>query len=123
MTTKAKAEQNLREACQLGDLKLVIKYCKYVNKPNYIYGLAHACNHGHLEVINYLISLGTNIHGVNELPLCWACHGNRLEVIKLLMSHGAQITDRTLEIVKEKRFETLYNYLTNQLLLQKIKQL
>ena len=50
---------------------------------------------GHLEVVEFLIQNGSNIHAENDESLLSASRYNNLEVVRLLIQNGA-INDESL---------------------------
>ncbi len=46
---------------------------------------------GHLEAVKYLVSKGANIHKENDQALQWAAEHGHLEVVKYLVSLGADV--------------------------------
>ncbi len=50
-----------------------------------------ASAHGHLNVVQYLVSIGANIHARRNGALQWASRNGHLEVVKYLVSIGADI--------------------------------
>jgi ankyrin repeat protein len=50
-----------------------------------------ASEHGHVEVVEYLVELGADIHVRDDEPLRWASEKGHLPVVKYLVSVGADI--------------------------------
>ena len=50
-----------------------------------------APSRGHLEVVKYLVSLGANIRAHDDSAMLWASASGHLEVVKYLVSLGANI--------------------------------
>ena len=56
--------------------------------------LHHACNGGHLQIVEYLISKGANIEAKDKnkkTPLHYACYKGHLQIVEYLISKGANI--------------------------------
>jgi hypothetical protein len=59
--------------------------------------LSAAASNGHLEVVDYLLSLGADVNERdenqnNDTPLIQAAHSGHLDVVKILLAKGADIT-------------------------------
>jgi len=50
-----------------------------------------ASENGHLEVVQFLISNGADIHACNDYAIRWASINGHLEVVQFLISKGADI--------------------------------
>jgi hypothetical protein len=86
-------EEILIIASSNGDLELV-KYLVSLGADIHIlneYALRLASRHGCLDVVKYLVSVGVDIHDANESALKWAVANGHLEVVKYLVSLGADI--------------------------------
>lgn len=55
--------------------------------------LEHACGHGHLDIVKYLVSVGAKVTAHKNGPATHASYGGYLEVLKYLVSQGADVTD------------------------------
>jgi ankyrin repeat protein len=82
----------LRIACLHGNLP-VIKYmvgCADANEP-LEYPLLEAIEHGHLEVVKFLVERGADIHARSGSALRTACVHGRFDVVRYLVECGADI--------------------------------
>lgn len=59
------------------------------------------CRSGHLEIIEFLVSQGVDIHVKNEMGLKLACICNQLSVVKYLISLGANLSVDNQQILYE----------------------
>ncbi len=55
------------------------------------YAFCRASGHGHLDIVQYLVYLGANIHAYNEHALQLAAREGHLEIVQYLVSLGANI--------------------------------
>jgi ankyrin repeat protein len=55
------------------------------------YAVRWASRNGHLKVVEYLVSVGADIHSDNDCTTRWASHNGHLEVVQYLVSVGANI--------------------------------
>ena len=53
--------------------------------------LIRASEHGHLDVVKYLVQNGANIHAVDDYDLKYASRNGHLDVVKYLVSEGAEV--------------------------------
>lgn len=58
--------------------------------------LYHAAGMGQLEMVKYLISLGTNFHHMNEIILLHAVENGQLAIVQYLVSLGADVNARDM---------------------------
>jgi len=52
------------------------------------WALIRASKHGHLPVVQFLISHGADVHALNDNALCWASNNGHLDVVKFLVQVG-----------------------------------
>jgi hypothetical protein len=50
-----------------------------------------AARSGHLEVVQYLVSKGANVHACNNVALCEAAMNGHIQVVRYLVSQGANV--------------------------------
>ena len=78
------------EAAEKGSLDIIVwldkKYQINFDKNA---AIKLASENGHLEIVQYLVSLGANIHADNEFAVLRASANGHLEVVKYLVSLGA----------------------------------
>lgn len=81
--------------CELGLLDLVKKDVesgeevglnRFVNRP-----INAAVNAGHYDVVEYLISMGSDVHRDEDHLLRQACHYGYTDIVRLLLDNGADI--------------------------------
>jgi ankyrin repeat protein len=77
---------------------------------------------GNISEIKRLLSEGADINAENELALRKACYYGHLDVVKLLLENGAKIDD-AVRWSKLWRHTELVDYLTKQMLLEKLNGL
>ncbi|XP_061172253.1 serine/threonine-protein phosphatase 6 regulatory ankyrin repeat subunit C-like isoform X1 [Saccostrea echinata] len=57
--------------------------------------LGAAANEGHMEIVRYLVDIGTSVNFSDpcqgRTPLHWACLGNQYQVAAYLIKHGADV--------------------------------
>lgn len=63
--------------------------------------LGAAAYEGHMEIVRYLIDIGTSVNFCDpcqkRTPLHWACLGNQYQAAAYLVTHGADVNHRDLE--------------------------
>src|SRR5581483_10862008 len=84
----------------LADIKTIILNIKEMNVlddfsktilSNAKYGLIWNCEKGHLSTVQYLVSVGANIHAYNNYSVRWASRNGHLSIVQYLVSVGADI--------------------------------
>jgi ankyrin repeat protein len=55
-------------------------------------GLIYAAECGYLNIVEYFVESGENIHALSEQALIEACIGQHLDIIRYLLDHGADPT-------------------------------
>jgi hypothetical protein len=83
----------LKRAASTGHIE-VVKYLVTSGADAYEQALIHAASSGHIELIKFfIVTLGTNIHVLNECALTIAAHNVHIETVKYLISQGADINN------------------------------
>lgn len=63
--------------------------------------LGAAAYEGHMEIVRYLVDIGTSVNFCDpcqkRTPLHWACLGNQYQAAAYLVTHGADVNHRDLE--------------------------
>ncbi|XP_078313089.1 uncharacterized protein LOC111129871 isoform X3 [Crassostrea virginica] len=63
--------------------------------------LGAAAYEGHMDIVRYLIDIGTSVNFCDpcqrRTPLHWACLGNQYQAAAYLIKHGADVNHRDLE--------------------------
>jgi hypothetical protein len=75
------------------------------NQNIYNRALKASCQGGHLDIVEWLVSLGADIHYDNESPFIAGCENGHLEIAKWLQKQGANIhanNDAALEASLEE---------------------
>jgi len=83
--------ESLWYLCQIGDLNGV-KYLVSMGADIHAlndYALSHSACYGHLEIVKYLVSLGADIHAEDDDTLIWCVAAGHLEIVEYLVSVGA----------------------------------
>lgn len=90
--------KDMHKACATGDLdkvKSLVAEGADINMGNYISAmpLYIASEKGNLDIVEYLLSIGANIHsrGYYGSPLSAACAKGHLNIVKCLLANGANI--------------------------------
>jgi len=89
-----KVNRKLHDACRSGNLEtVVLLVSRGVNiHANNDYVMLVASEHGHLEVVKYLVfKCSANIHAHNDAAVRVASQRGRLDVVKYLVFQGADI--------------------------------
>ncbi len=64
----------------------------YITSRSFMYGvLTAAYQNGYMDVVKYLVSVGTDDDCVNDFSMRWAAQQGRLDIVKYLVSAGADI--------------------------------
>ena len=93
-------ESNIFTACRIGDLSSLRYLIEIENKDvdgqnNFGWAPIHiAASHGHIDIVRYLVSQGTNIEIKRKddwTPLHVACKNGHYKVVEFLISKGAEI--------------------------------
>ena len=79
-----------RHACSDGDLEKV-KELYLEGYINIDCGFLLASGNNHLEVAEYLLEKGADIHYMNDLAIRWGSSIGNLEVVKYLVENGANL--------------------------------
>lgn len=91
----------LYTACEKGYLDIVKVFIKckidISNKPKKYTPLHIACIYGHINIVEYLLSIGANLNisdDNGQSPLYFACSHGHLEIVELLISRGAIVNTK-----------------------------
>lgn len=75
-----------------------------------------ACRHGHLDIVQYFVSLGINVDIQENCGLGLSLQNNHLDVIKYLISNGAYIdTDYALLVSINNNHIDIVKYIIENL--------
>lgn len=84
--------KNIRFAYKLGCLNIVKKDIERYNKYDYINKwLTFTVVNEQYEIIDYLLSIGADIHYKNDISLCLCFFNNDFDTSKYLLEHGANV--------------------------------
>jgi ankyrin repeat protein len=113
---------SLISASKLGDLKEVTRLLNLqVTNLEIIGAFVESCNYGYVEIAKLLLENGAD---VKQVDIRSVCYYHQLDIIKLLVTNGLDIiTSRCLEWAEYFKRSDLIDYLNNQLLLNKIKDM
>ena len=53
------------------------------------YAIRYAADRGHLDTVKYLVSMGADVHSCNNDAFIWAAYFGQLDTVKYLVSIGA----------------------------------
>lgn len=73
------------------------------------YALRLACGRGRIEIVKYLIGLGANVRAEDDHSIMWAAGQNHLEVVKYLVDRGADVAFMYNRLCKVARDYKHYN--------------
>jgi ankyrin repeat protein len=99
----------------LACLKYILDFCGVSSKTDICEEiLYHACAHGHLDIVEYILSRGANIHNIVRSPIQIACVNGHLDVVRLLYTRGCNVRQRddlVLQLACENGHEEVARYL------------
>ena len=81
----------IRQSVRDGQLAIVKYFSDIIKSSFHALAIRIASSYGHLEVVKFLFSLGTDVNEWNHFPLGSAAENGHLEVVKYLVSVGANI--------------------------------
>lgn len=112
------AYRDLAYAIERGSLKDV----KFISKSGDINihnnnesALQLACKEGHIDIVEYLLSLGADLHADNDNALQWAAKYGHLNIVMLLVSSGANVhanEDGALRAATKHQHTDIVDFLT-----------
>src|SRR5581483_835062 len=72
------------------EMNVLDDFCKTI-LSNAKHGLLWNCQNGHLSTVQYLVSVGADIHADNNDAIRWASRHGHLSTVQYLVSVGANI--------------------------------
>lgn len=88
-------DDNLLELQNLKDFRGI-----NIKDRNGLTALHHACKNNNLEMVEFLLEKGANVHAINrasQTPLYEAITNKNIEIIKLLLEYGSDINHKDEE--------------------------
>ena len=74
-------------ACKGNDLNKIKQMIQMIHMVDMNEGFRWACIFGHIDVVKYLVSLGVDIHAIEEEGFRWACHNGHIDVVRYLVQN------------------------------------
>jgi hypothetical protein len=72
-------------------IKFLVEFCFDKLKPELNRLFIVACANGHIDIINYLLDVGADVHAENDMAFVSACFFGQSDVVKLLLEKGVEI--------------------------------
>lgn len=97
----------MESAIENGNISLIKIFLQDVSITELNNCLIEAAKYGHLEIVEYTIEQGADIHENFDLALQYASLENNLEVVKYLVMHGLICMPRVIVLCHGQHAEVI----------------